>query len=106
MLQNHPEHVLAFVEQGCVVQVTASSYTGRWGSSAPKAAEWLLKHDAMHVLAADAHGTEDRAPVLSGDRDAVAKIVGTSLVLWWRTIPRPLSPARRRPTCQRRSRGS
>ena len=76
LLQHHPENVLAFVEQGCIVQVTASSYTGRWGSGARKAAEWLLEHDAVHVLATDAHDTEHRPPVLSAGRDAVAKIVG------------------------------
>jgi protein-tyrosine phosphatase len=76
LLQHHPQNVLAFVEQGCIVQVTASSYTGRWGSGARKAAEWLLEHDAVHVLATDAHDTEHRPPVLSAGRDAVAKIVG------------------------------
>jgi protein-tyrosine phosphatase len=76
MLQNHPENVLAFVDEGCLVQVTASSYTGRWGSGARKAAEWLLKHDAVHVIATDAHDTEHRPPVLSAGREVVAKIVG------------------------------
>jgi protein-tyrosine phosphatase len=79
MLQNHPENVLAFVDEGCLVQVTASSYTGRWGSGARKAAEWLLKHDAVHVLATDAHDTEHRPPVLSAGREAVAKIVGQDI---------------------------
>ena len=76
MLQHHPESVSAFVEQGCVVQVTASSFTRNWGSSARRAAEWLLKHDAVHVIATDAHDTDHRPPVLSAGRDAVAKIVG------------------------------
>lgn len=79
MLQNHPENVLAFVDEGCVVQVTASSYTGRWGSGARKAAEWLLKHDAVHVIATDAHDTEQRPPVLSAAREAIAKIVGQDI---------------------------
>jgi protein-tyrosine phosphatase len=78
-LQRHPENVLAFVEQGCVVQVTASSFTGHWGSGARKAAEWLLKHDAVHVIATDAHDTERRPPLLSGGREAVAKLVGADI---------------------------
>jgi protein-tyrosine phosphatase len=76
MLQSHPESVLAFAEQGCVVQVTASSFTGNFGAGARKAAEWLLKHDAVHVIASDAHDTEHRPPVLSPGREAVAKIAG------------------------------
>jgi protein-tyrosine phosphatase len=76
VLQRDPQHVLRFVEQGCVVQVTASSFTGNWGSGARKAAEWLLKHDAIHVLASDAHDTKHRPPILSSGRQAVAKLVG------------------------------
>ncbi len=76
MLQRHPEEVLRFAEQGCIIQVTASSFTGNWGSSARKSAEWLLKRDSVHVLATDAHDTVHRAPVLSAGREAVAKLVG------------------------------
>jgi protein-tyrosine phosphatase len=36
----------------------------------------LLEHDAVHVLATDAHDTERRTPVLSKGRDAVAEICG------------------------------
>src|SRR5919198_2219008 len=79
MLQRHPENVLPFVEQGCLVQVTASSFTGGWGSGARKAAEWLLKRDAVHVIATDAHNTHHRPPVLSAGRVAVAKIAGRGI---------------------------
>ena len=79
MLQRDPENVLGFVEQGCVIQATASSFTGNWGSSARKAAEWLLKHDAVHVIATDAHDTQHRPPVLSAGREAIAKIAGKDI---------------------------
>jgi protein-tyrosine phosphatase len=40
-LLNKPEMVLEFIEQGCLVQVTANSFTGYWGSRSQKMAEWL-----------------------------------------------------------------
>jgi protein-tyrosine phosphatase len=79
LLQRHPEDVLALVEQGCLVQVTASSFTGAWGSTARRAAEWLLKREAVHVIATDAHSTHHRPPVLSAGREAVAKIAGSDV---------------------------
>jgi protein-tyrosine phosphatase len=41
-----------------------------------RAAQWLIEHDAVHVLATDAHDTEKRVPVLSAARDAAAEICG------------------------------
>ena len=68
--------MLDWVSLGCLAQVTGSALTGRWGRRARAVAEWLLENDAVHVLATDAHGTEDRTPVLSSGRNAAAEIVG------------------------------
>jgi protein-tyrosine phosphatase len=76
ILQKRPQDVLQMANDGCVVQVTASALTGRWGETARKMAHWLLKHDAVHVLASDAHDTRSRSPVLSAGRDAVEELMG------------------------------
>lgn len=76
LLQPAPERVLDWVEQGCLVQVTASSLTGSWGRQAQRAARWLLEHEGVHVLATDAHDAAHRAPVLSAGHDAAAEICG------------------------------
>jgi protein-tyrosine phosphatase len=68
--------VLEMVEQGCLVQVTANAVTSFWGRQPKKMAEWLLEHDAAHVIASDAHDPERRKPVLSEARAAVAKLAG------------------------------
>jgi protein-tyrosine phosphatase len=68
ILQRTPERVLQWVELGCAVQVTASAFTGRWGETAARMAEWLLKSEAIHVLATDAHNTKSRPPNLSAAR--------------------------------------
>ena len=76
LLQQTPEVVVEWVSLGCLVQVTGSALTGRWGRRARSVAEWLLKNNAVHVLATDAHATEDRTPILSSGRDAAGEIVG------------------------------
>jgi len=75
-LMKHPETVLRFVEDGCLVQVTANALTGFWGPKSKKAAEWLLRRQAVHVVATDAHNLELRPPVLSVARDRIAALAG------------------------------
>jgi tyrosine-protein phosphatase YwqE len=40
---------------------------------------WLLEHDAVHVLASDAHDDKQREPNLSKARDAVSKRFGADV---------------------------
>jgi protein-tyrosine phosphatase len=75
-LQVNPRVVLAWVEAGCLVQVTANSLTGSWGGRAQDVAEWLMKRGAVHIIATDAHGLDSRPPILSKAREAAGKIVG------------------------------
>jgi len=76
ILQASPQRILQWVELGCAVQVTASALTGLWGERAWRSAEWLLKRDAVHVLATDAHDTKHRPPILSQGREEAAGICG------------------------------
>jgi len=76
ILQRTPQRVLPWVEMGCAVQVTASAFTLRWGKAAARMAEWLLKCQAVHVLASDAHNTKSRPPNLSAGRRMVADLCG------------------------------
>jgi protein-tyrosine phosphatase len=79
MFQAKPELVVQMAALGCVVQVTANSFTGFWGNGPRKTADWLLKKSAVHVLASDAHDLKRRTPVLSGGRDAVAVLAGNEV---------------------------
>ncbi len=51
ILQQTPQRVLDWVEQGCLVQITASSLTGFWGERPEIIARWLLDRAAVHVIA-------------------------------------------------------
>jgi protein-tyrosine phosphatase len=79
ILQETQKRVLQWVDQGCVVQVTASAVTGGWGQKVARAAEWLLERDAVHVLASDAHDTKHRVPALAAAREKVAKLCGADV---------------------------
>jgi len=76
IVQRTPLRILQWVEMGCVIQVTGSAFTGRWGEVAWRTAQWLLKRDAVHVLASDGHDCKSRPPVLSAARIAAAEICG------------------------------
>jgi protein-tyrosine phosphatase len=79
ILQQTPQRVLRWAEMGCAVQMTASALNGYWGDRVSRAAEWLLKREAVHVLATDAHDLEKRKPILSEGRDEVAAIYGEDI---------------------------
>lgn len=76
ILRENPQRIAEWAEQGCVIQVTGSALTGFWGERSRRVAHWLLEHQAVHVLATDAHDTQHRIPALSAARDKVAKLCG------------------------------
>jgi protein-tyrosine phosphatase len=76
LLQRHADQVIRFVEKGCAIQVTANSLTGHWGEGPRKMVHWMLDHQAVHIIASDAHDPKFRPPVMSQARDVVATSFG------------------------------
>jgi len=60
-----PELVYHWATRGCLVQVTAQSYLGGWGSRAQRASEQWLSQNLIHFFASDAHDAKHRPPLLS-----------------------------------------
>jgi protein-tyrosine phosphatase len=79
ILRRSPQRLMEWIDQGCLVQVTANALTGFWGNRVARFAAWLLEHEAVHVLASDAHDPKHRPPILSAGRDAAADICGDSI---------------------------
>ena len=79
ILQENLGRVLAWADLGCVIQITASALTGRWGDRPQEAALLLLRHQAVHVISTDAHDTERRPPVLSTARAVAAELFGDEI---------------------------
>ncbi len=65
VLQRHPERLAQWIRDGALVQVTAASFTGRFGRTAQATAEKYMKKNWVHFVATDAHNLESRAPVMS-----------------------------------------
>lgn len=86
----HPERSIPFqqdlellaelVAMGCLVQLTAMSVTGEFGKRTMRCAHELLKQNLAHVIASDAHSSENRAPVLSAAMEAVADVLKSNVL--------------------------
>jgi protein-tyrosine phosphatase len=67
-----------FLNQGCLLQVTADSVAGRFGEACQSVAHHLLREDVVTILASDAHNLDHRPPSLNAGVQAAAAIVGES----------------------------
>lgn len=65
LLQQKPDLLEHWVSIGCLVQVTAQSYTGGFGTRPRRFAERLLDAGMIHFFASDAHDIKRRPPLLS-----------------------------------------
>ena len=72
VFQRRPELLHHWVTRGCLVQVTAKSYTGGFGVRAQQLAEAWLDYNLIHFFASDAHDLKHRPPVLSACYQKVA----------------------------------
>lgn len=71
--QQDPRRLATLAERGVLVQVTATSLSGRPGRSrSGRMARWLVREGLAHVLASDAHGPDipGRMPLAAGLRVA------------------------------------
>jgi protein-tyrosine phosphatase len=64
-IQRHPDYASHLVSQGYFLQVTASSFFGSFGATAQQLASQLMAQKLAHVIASDAHGIEQRRPLLA-----------------------------------------
>ena len=84
-IEGHYRLIKQFVYNGVLIQLTAGSLVGRFGRRPQYWADRILDEGLCHVLASDAHNTEQRAPRMSDAREMVARKLGeeeaTNLVL-------------------------
>jgi protein-tyrosine phosphatase len=64
-IQRHTERLMNWLREGCLVQVTASSLTGRFGRTAQAMAFNYLEKNWVHFIASDAHNLQSRPPIMS-----------------------------------------
>lgn len=70
---NNPEQLFEFVQRGILMQMNASSLTGRFGKEVKKLAYTMMELDWVHFVASDCHNTQNRPMILSEAYHLVAK---------------------------------
>ena len=88
-LGSKPERVERLAERGAVCSITASSATGRFGTTVRNITRELLRRGLVHDVASDAHGPRGRAPELSACREAVERDAAVEDVWEWVTSAVP-----------------
>ncbi len=73
-----PGKLKPFIDQGCLLQVTAGSLAGHFGGNAQDLAHTLLHQGLVTILASDSHNAQHRPPRLSEGLEHAARIVGDS----------------------------
>jgi protein-tyrosine phosphatase len=99
-VQERPERLADLVRSGCLVQITAASLAGRFGSRTRATAKRLLELELAHLVAGDVHG-----PSRAGAMSAVAGAIGDRSLAHWLTDDVPAAlvageppPPRPKPT--------
>ena len=75
-LQRDPDKMREWVSNGALVQVTAGSVTGLFGSKAKALAHQFLSDRWVHFIATDAHGTGRRPPRMREAYELIGKHYG------------------------------
>jgi protein-tyrosine phosphatase len=76
LLQKRIDKLALWAESGCLLQVTALSFLGRFGKQAKAFADKLLMQGLAHIVASDAHDTKYRPPLLNEAYAYVVKACG------------------------------
>jgi protein-tyrosine phosphatase len=84
-IEGHYDLIRRLGASSVLMQITAGSVMGRFGRRPRYWAQRMLDEGVCHLLATDAHNTEQRAPRMADARDLVAQRLGdeeaTNLVL-------------------------
>jgi protein-tyrosine phosphatase len=76
VLVRQPFHLLPWLEQGALLQVTAGSLLGEFGETSQRAAWDWVGSGLASIVANDAHGAVHRAPRMSEAADAISSHLG------------------------------
>lgn len=75
-LQADPCRILDFIERGALIQITAGSLCGYWGSDAMDCCIELIENDAVFAIASDGHSVDRRPPDMFEALSILERLVG------------------------------
>ncbi|MGF2146778.1 tyrosine-protein phosphatase [Enterococcus gallinarum] len=68
-----PNHLIPFLDMGCLAQLTAPSYMGVFGKDIQKTAKIMVEHNLVQMVASDAHGVKKRTFYMKEAYEQIAK---------------------------------
>jgi protein-tyrosine phosphatase len=75
-IMQQPTRLRPFLQQGCLLQVTAASVAGLFGEPARRLSHHLLRERVVSLMATDAHNLKHRPPELKHGLDIASRILG------------------------------
>ena len=75
-IQDYPELVYEWIQNGCITQMNKGSILGRFGRNVMETARILLRNDLISCIASDAHRSYIRTPHMGEAKTALVHIGG------------------------------
>lgn len=80
---SQPHHLQTLISEGCLLQVTASSLLGSFGSACQGLAEQMVRRAQVHFVASDGHNAHSRRPVLRAAFERVCELASEAAAETW-----------------------
>jgi len=78
---NQPSVLRPLVDHGCLLQITAGSLTGSFGTQIKRFTESLVEQGLVHFVSTDAHGVKARTPTLRSAFNQVRQLAGEDMAV-------------------------
>lgn len=88
-MEEYYQDFMAAARMGAWLQITAGSIHGGFGRNAQKLAERMLQEGVVHIIASDAHGVENRPPIMSAGVEAAITLTGNEAEIMRMVHDRP-----------------
>ncbi|MDT2707403.1 tyrosine protein phosphatase [Enterococcus gallinarum] len=85
-----PNHLIPFLEMGCLAQLTAPSYVGVFGKDIQKTAKTMVEHNLVQMVASDAHRIRKRTFYMKETYAQIAKDFGQEKVIAMQQVAKDL----------------
>ncbi|KPG70211.1 tyrosine-protein phosphatase [Enterococcus sp. RIT-PI-f] len=85
-----PNHLIPFLEMGCLAQLTAPSYVGTFGKDIQKTAKIMVEHNLVQMMASDAHGVKKRTFYMKEAYQQIGKDFGADKVTKMQQVAKDL----------------